>query len=178
MKSRTSLLVAGVLALGASFVLSAEGCSTAPADARIGILAPDRAQFAPVSDLLDHRCGSLDCHGQSHRNLKIYGCEGLRLSDADVPGCRKNGGTNTTQDEYDATYRSLVGLEPAVMSTVVNGKGTRPDLLTFVRKARGAEDHKGGTLIVPGDAQDICIASWLAGATNTDACSQALTSTP
>ena len=26
-----------------------------------------------------HRCGSLDCHGQTGRNLRIWGCEGMRL---------------------------------------------------------------------------------------------------
>ena len=56
------------------------------------------------------------------------------------------------------------------MSTVVSGQGEHPELLTFVRKARGLEAHKGGVLITPGDPQDVCITSWLAGATNPTAC--------
>jgi hypothetical protein len=153
-------------------------CSTPPADTRIGVVAPDRAQFAPVAAYLDHRCGSLDCHGSAQRNLVVYGCEGLRLGDADVPGCRRMGGTDSTEEEIDATFRSVVGLEPAVMTAVVNGKGEHPELLTLVRKARGQESHKGGTLVVPGDAQDVCVASWLAGATDADACAAAVSSTP
>jgi len=149
-------------------------CGTPPSDARIGVVTPDRAQFDAVGAYLDHRCGSLDCHGMKQRNLIIYGCEGLRLDPADVPGCRRMGGKDETSAELDATYRSVVGLEPAVMSAVVSGKGKNPELLTLVRKARGMEEHKGGALVVPGDAQDICIASWLTGTTDTDACTQAM----
>ncbi len=152
-------------------------CSSAPADSRIGVVAPDRAQFPPVGDLLTHRCGELDCHGNSQRNFKIYGCEGLRLDPAASPGCPSMLGptaTPTSDAEYDATYRSLVGLEPAVMSTVIHDKGKNPELLTFVRKARGDESHKGGALVVPGDDQDKCMTSWLAGQTDTDACARAV----
>jgi hypothetical protein len=148
-------------------------CGGPPDDAKVGVIAPDRAQFPPVSMLLDHRCGSLDCHGKRTRNLQIYGCEGLRLGDAS-PGCRNSSGSDTSVEEHDATYRSLVALEPAVMTEVVLNKGANPELLTFVRKARGTEAHKGGTLITPGDDQDVCITSWLAGMTATDACARAL----
>jgi hypothetical protein len=167
----------GLLALSALLGI-AVACSVAPGDARIGVTAPDRSQFDPVAALLDHRCGSLDCHGSSRRNLRIYGCEGLRLDPADVPGCRRQGGKDSTTAEIDATYRSLVGLEPAVMSAVVSGKGDHPELLTFVRKARGDESHKGGQIFVPGDAQDTCVASWRAGTTDTDACASARAGTP
>lgn len=172
------------LAIGVSVVTFAlagvliVACSTPAEDARIGVAIPDRGQFAPVAGYLDHRCGSLDCHGSARRNLVIFGCEGLRLGDADVPGCRRMGGTDSTAEEIDATFRSVVGLEPAVMTAVVNGKGAHPELLTLVRKARGQESHKGGALVVPGDAQDVCFASWLAGATDTDACAAAATTTP
>lgn len=59
------------------------------------------------------------------------------------------------------------------MSEVYDGHGAHPELLTFVRKARGLEAHKGGTLITPGDDQDVCITSWLAGNTNMTACENA-----
>ena len=55
------------------------------------------------------------------------------------------------------------------MSQVVDDHhGEHPELLTFVRKARGTEAHKGGTLITPGDDQDVCITSWLAGHDRSD----------
>ncbi len=154
------------------------GACLAQPDARIGINGPDRTQFEPVQRLLDHRCGSLDCHGQIGRNLRIWGCEGMRLDPNDTPYCRRTGGTDTTAAEYDATYRSLVALEPQVMSVVVNGKGVHPEYLTFVRKARGDESHKGGKLWSAGDDQDRCVASWLAGAVDMTACTNGLSDTP
>ncbi len=161
-------------AAAASFALAA--CSSVKDD-RIGILAPSDSeqQFGPVGDYLDHRCGSLDCHGAIWRNFRVWGCEGARLSPDDIPSCnRLIGGRPTTPDEHQATYRSLVGLEPATMSEVVAGHGEHPELLTFVRKARGTEGHAGGALIVPGDSQDECVVSWLQGATDTDACVKAV----
>jgi hypothetical protein len=152
------------------------GCSPVSPGARIGIDAPSasEAQFGPVAGFLNNRCGSLDCHGQVGRNLRIWGCSGMRLAATDIPQCsRALGGTNTTADEVQATYRSLVGLEPAVMTAVFDGKGQQPQLLTFVQKARGEESHKGGALIVPGDPQDICITSWLSGMTDLTNCENA-----
>jgi hypothetical protein len=143
---------------------------------QIGIVAPSEAedQFGPVGDFLDHRCGSLDCHGQVGRNLQIWGCEGMRLDPNDIPSCtRLLGGQRTTVAEHQATYRSLVGLEPTVMSLVVLDHGADPERLTFIRKARGIEPHAGGALIVAGDPQDVCITSWLAGSTDTTACANA-----
>jgi hypothetical protein len=156
--------------------LTALSCSEAPDDSRLGVVLPSgsEAAFGPVGDFLDHRCGSLDCHGKVERNLRFWGCEGMRLSELDVSICsRAKGGRRTTAEEHVASYRSLIGLEPTVMSTVVEGHGRDPQLLTFVRKARGLEAHKGGALIVPGDDQDHCITSWLAGQTNLTACNSA-----
>ena len=101
----------------------------------------------------------------------------MRLKPTDIPFCGGilPGETFTTTDEDQATYRSVVGLEPTVMSTVVAGHGEHPELLTMVRKARGLEAHKGGVLITPGDDQDVCITSWLAGNVNMMACAQAST---
>jgi hypothetical protein len=169
----------------------AVACASAPSDNRIGINAPDQSQFEGdlgggtfrVGDFMTHKCGSLDCHGNAQRNFVIYGCEGLRLDPDDaglLPGCRRmiTGGKDTTKVEYDTTYRSLVSLEPVVMSAVISGKGQHPELLTFIRKARGVESHKGGALVTPGDDQDVCMTSWLQGQTNTDACRNAVLGAP
>jgi hypothetical protein len=165
-----------VLAMAVAGVVAA-ACSSVP-DSHIGVVAPDRAQFPPVANVLDHACGSLDCHGNAQRNFVIWGCEGLRLDPASVPGCRRMGGTDTTDPEFDATYRSLVGLEPALMSSVVQNGGADPEELTFVRKARGEEQHTGGTVIPAGSDGDHCIASWLAGTTDQDACAAAMKELP
>jgi hypothetical protein len=163
MSVRWTSLVAIAAAL--SMPCFAIACSTAPGDSRIGIVAPDRTTFDPVGNMLGYRCGNLDCHGNKQRNLVIWGSDGLRLdpTDAGADAGIFPGGNPTTEAELDATYRSLVGLEPALMSQVIKGKGLQPELLTFVRKARGEEAHKGGTILMPGDDGDQCIALWLAG---------------
>jgi len=174
--STRALLAASGGALGVVGLAWLAACASVPSDARIGIAAPSAAddQFGPVSDFLVHRCGSLDCHGQLGRNFRVWGCEGMRLQPNDIPQCSKAlGGFRTTPEEHLETYRSLVGLEPAVMSYVVNNHSLHPELLTFIRKARGAESHKGGTLSVPGDFQDVCITSWLQGNTDLNACQDA-----
>jgi hypothetical protein len=166
---RAPLLALFAVVLGLAGALAS--CSSIAADRRIGVDAPDEGSFsAPgsVGDFLERRCGTLECHGQMGRNLRIWGATGMRLSDADIPAFTKP----TTADEYRATYRSLVGLEPTVMSAVVDGRGG-PELLTFVRKARGLEAHKGGQLIMAGDDQDVCVTSWLSGKINTMACQNA-----
>jgi hypothetical protein len=161
----------------------AVACAFAPADNRMGIVGPDLGQWetAGVGDFMDHRCGSLDCHGQATRNLVLYGCYGLRLDVNEAglaPGCRASGGINTQTAEYEASYRSLVALEPAVMTSVVSSGGAHPELLTFIRKARGWDAHKGGALVTPGDDQDVCMTSWLAGNADQTSCQNAITETP
>jgi len=208
------VLVSLAVLSGACAVLALSCSSTT--NTRIGVDAPPFTDqsFGPLGDYLDHRCGSLDCHGQQGRNLRIWGCEGMRLDAGMIPVCNRTvpGGGRTSVQEHQATYRSLVGLEPQVMSEVYAGcngqlveagvaayppaSSCHPELLTFVQKARGAEAHKGGQLIcteppcppaVPNpayplqtangtvmtDPQDVCIVSWLEGATNQAACQQA-----
>lgn len=148
----------------------APACAAAPGDgARVAIAGPDEASFPPVAAFLEHRCGTLDCHGQIGRNLRLYGYDGLRLAAADLPG-----GAPTTSDEIDADFRSVTGLEPELLNAVVAEGGAHPERLTLVRKGRGTEHHKGGALVMPGDAQDRCLLGWLAGAVDDTACADAL----
>jgi hypothetical protein len=126
---------------------------------------PPRAKFEPVADALQVTCGTLDCHGQSGRNLRLFGAHGLRLDAHDTPE-----GGETAAAEYEASYWALVGLEPEVLSLVTAERGARPERLSFVRKARGHERHKGGTLMAPGDALEACLLSWLAGQVREEPC--------
>jgi hypothetical protein len=150
--------------------IAVAGCVTAEAGDRHVEVVPDRTSFPAVSDLLDRRCGTLDCHGITYRNLRLYGHEGLRLD----PNSRPSSQPNTTTAEYDANFASLVGLEPETMTAVVEAKGAEPERLTFIRKARGTEDHKGRALWAEGDTADKCVTSWLSGATDTASCESAL----
>jgi hypothetical protein len=131
------------------------------------LLAPERATFNPLGDMLQTTCGTLDCHGQIGRNLRLYGARGLRLDPKD------NSAENpTTVREYDQSYWSVIGLEPETTSDVVADHGADPDRLTIFRKARGTERHKGGQLFSVGDPGDRCLLSWFAGKVDVAACKQ------
>jgi hypothetical protein len=152
-------VVLSVLAFG--FACSAESGPSA-------LTVPPPDDFALVSTALGARCGTLDCHGRVEQNLRLYGEIGLRLDAADVPG-----GDEATPLEHDANYQSVIALEPEVLSRVWRDGGSGADRLTIVRKARGQEAHKGGSIFAEGEAGDRCLLSWLAGATDVDGCSAA-----
>jgi hypothetical protein len=156
-------------AVGLAAIAIAVACSAPPPDATSVPALPDRATFPPVADLLGKRCGTLDCHGSAYRNLRVYASQGLRLSPSDRPISKGQ----TTPAEYDATFQSVVALEPELMTAVVQEGGASPDRLTFVRKGRGTEHHKGGSLMQQSDPSDQCITSWLAGNTAVGLCASA-----
>jgi hypothetical protein len=152
--------------LTSGVIAAALACSTPPSNSTFVEQVPDRPSFPVVAQALVRHCGSLDCHGTVYRNLRVFGNEGLRWSPTDRtldPLC-------TTSTEVDQDYDSVVGLEPEVMSQVVADHGASPDRLTMIRKARGTEAHKGGTLMQTGDDLDTCITSWLAAQVDTAAC--------
>lgn len=153
----------GVVALlGAA----AFGCSSVKQE-QVSIDVPDRTQFPLVADALSPSCATLDCHGQVGRNFRMYWQRGLRLDPAAFPGEGE-----TTPDEYDQTFRSLIALEPFKMDSVVKGT-LKPDGLTLVRKGRGTEAHKGGARMTVGSDADRCLVTWLTGAIDTAACKAA-----
>ncbi len=165
-------MISASRAVVVAVAFSAIACVTATSDATVTETVPDRTSFPAVSDLLDHRCGTLDCHGVTYRNLRIYGREGLRFAATDRPTSKPS---TTTVAEYDATFASLVALEPETMSAVVADQGAAPERLTFVRKARGTEDHKGLAIWSEGGPEDLCVTTWLAGKIDAAACAKALT---
>jgi hypothetical protein len=152
-------------------VLAVAACSGPPSDGKVTLIAPPRDTFPPVSDALSAHCGTLDCHGSFARNFRIYGAYGLRI------GENSNSPEPTTPDEYEATYQSLVMLEPELISRVVRQGGAHPERLTVVRKARGAEHHEGGTQMPPGSPGDACLSTWFGPNLDTNACDIAKTIT-
>ncbi len=144
------------------------GACSGPANGTVDVVGPSRAGFAAVDVPLVETCGSLDCHGQPGRNLSLWGRYGRRLLSTDMPSAPA-----TTADEDDLSYRSVVGLEPEIMAAVVSANGAQPERLTLIRKARGTEAHKGGTLMSVGDPLDRCITTWLAGQVDASACKAA-----
>jgi hypothetical protein len=164
MKSKARWLLPPVFALAACGLPENSGVS--------GLNIPDRASFPLVADAMQPSCGTLDCHGQRGRNLRLYGGRGLRLdphgSSADEP---------TTEAEYQASFRSLIGLEPEALDAVIWSGGMDPERLSLIRKARGTERHRGGVQMLPGDPLDRCLTSWLSSLLSAAACAR-VASTP
>ncbi len=125
-----------------------------------------------MSPVFERRCGTLDCHGQVGRPLRIYSGRGLRLpNDAgNVPGSG-----DTTPDEIAANYAAVVGLEPEEMSRVVALEDP-PRTLLILAKPLMLQSHKGGPALAPAnDPGETCITSWLlGGGVDTQACSDAI----
>ncbi len=94
----------------------------------------------------------------------------MRIPDNNAKTPPVPGGKESTDAELLFTYRSVVGLEPEIMSQVVQDKGKHPERLTMIRKARGTEAHKGLKRMSAGDKLDRCITSWLAGQVNVQVC--------
>jgi hypothetical protein len=158
--------------LAAPMIVAIAASAAACAQAETGtttIDAPSEMTYKPVGDFLVHRCGTLDCHGQVGRNLRLYGYGGLRLGAMDTPD-----GVPTTPDEYQADYNSVIGLEPEILSEVVMAGGQDPTRLRLLSKPMGLLEHKGGTLITMNDAQYTCVVSWLAQNVDTMACQATL----
>jgi hypothetical protein len=135
-------------------------------DARV---APRGPEFRPVAQVLVDRCGSLDCHGSKYRNMRLFGFGSFRVNDTHRPDS-----PDTTQEETDRDYDAVVALEPDLFRQVIAEGGRGRDRLTFVRKGRGIEAHKGGARIASGDDADLCIGSWLDGAVDAERCKSAV----
>jgi hypothetical protein len=126
--------------------------------------------FRRVNNVLEKRCGTLDCHGDIARPFIVYGQssfrrpggetlpppEGPMIADEYYPG-----GEATTEFELLGTYQSICGLEPEKMDQVVKNVAA-DDTLTLVRKPRLQEKHKGGQLWSIGSIDgDLCLLSWI-----------------
>jgi hypothetical protein len=125
-----------------------------------------------VSLVLETHCGTLDCHGQVGRPLRIYGGNGLRF--LDDAGLSRPGMSATTNTERQLNYQTVMGLQPELMFNVINN-GAAPETLLLLRKPLGIERHKGSVVISGGDFSYKCITSWLTGAGQVDtaSCEQA-----
>lgn len=156
---------AAALMLG---VLLAAGCYDESATALCEPGASSEG-FAAVSGMLGASCGSLDCHGQIGRPLRLYGSRGLRLDPDDVSG---HGGTRSA--EHRANGQALAGLEPELMCDVVRDRGRQPERLTLVRKAFGEEEHSGGEVWTPRSDGRACLLGWLAGHVDVETCQRAI----
>lgn len=139
-------------------------CSAVDPEAVTIARCPDATEFEHVSPFVEASCGTLDCHGDPPRPMRVYGKAGLRLDASDI-----SGGDATTPAERDATMRSLCALEPERSADTLAGR-LAPEALLIVGKGRGEVEHKGGALMHAGDDADRCMTSWLSGAADLAAC--------
>jgi hypothetical protein len=152
------------------FVGAAIACSSPDEGATVKADVPTRERFELVSDAMVYRCGTLDCHGNTFRNMRLYGYGGLRITPGVKPD--QNNGIRVPA-ETDANYEAIVGLEPESLAVVIAEGGREPERLTLVAKARGLQNHKGGPAMKPGEHIDDCITSWLRGNVADDRCRKA-----
>jgi hypothetical protein len=149
------------------------------------LVCAELEDFKPVSNVLERRCGTLDCHGEYARPLRIYGQNGLRLATRDelIPdNAQENdtlpGGKGTTDEEVELNWRSVCGLEPERTAQVVAGN-LSPRELILIRKPlqleTAFEKHKGGQLFLSGGPGEVCVSCWLLGFPDTPECADALT---
>lgn len=171
MNAQKAIACVGASLLGAVLLLPA-GCSAPPANSRTaGTLPEGPKTFTLVADMLGTHCGSLDCHGNPARSLRVYSWSGLRLA-PNYPGefDAQNNLILTTDAEHQDTYYSFVSLEPEILGQVLAQHGAHPERLTIVRKAHDTEYHKGHIAIKPGSDADKCLLSWLASNVDATAC--------
>ena len=176
--ARNAVASVAVTALVALAMAAATGsCASSPDPTRYTqILAPDYNQFHGtggngVNDFLSKRCGTLDCHGQVGRPLRLYSQDGLRILDdaANLPG-----GAGLTETEITANYQSVIGLQPELMSQVVaDPTNNPPQSLLLVAKPRNLQAHKGGQVVTAGDDGDQCVVTWILGTANAAQCASA-----
>ena len=168
------VLVPGLVMGAVSF-----GACSSVGNSQIGIAAPPYSDqsFTPVGEYLENRCGTLDCHGQVGRGLRLFSGNGLRAFDASGNGYfpYTTGKDPPQEDEMRQNYLSVVGLEPEVMADVMAGGGADPMKLLLLKKPLLYEAHKGGQIMIDiSDPGYKCIASWLAGLLDQDACTRSL----
>ncbi|HVW25597.1 MAG TPA: hypothetical protein VHC69_09515 [Polyangiaceae bacterium] len=151
------------------------------------VAGPTQTNFIYLSEVLDYSCGNLACHGAVGRNLRLYGTYGRRLDPKDV-ACDQT----TTAAEIQANYASAAGLEPELTAEVVAALShadidasldagiieSEVERLTLVRKARGTESHKGGTVFNEGSFGDRCLVSWFTGTIDYLSCSNLFAHAP
>lgn len=124
----------------------------------------DSEEFALVSNVLERRCGSLDCHGDPARNLRVYGRTGLRAAGQDRPGARA-----TTAREIDETWRSLVLVDPEGLEAAREDASAALSWLPLA-KGSGRMKHEGGVALGTDSDAEACLVSWARGALDTGAC--------
>jgi hypothetical protein len=147
--------------------------------ATVQVTCPNRRHFVDfVSELMEKRCGMLDCHGSDYRPMRIFGRFGLRSP----VEAKQTGIGDSTDLEKSSNYYAVCAVEPEKMREIHDDPGGNAvNTLLVVRKGRGQEGHKGGKVFEPWDDADRCVVGWLRGDNEQairDACKAALAKLP
>jgi hypothetical protein len=174
---QTNRVAALAVALVAGLAVS--GCKQEGLSEGLKVTGPSRQLYVKyVSEVMERRCGTLDCHGSDYRPMSILGRDGLRHP---AEGNR-TGEADSTDLEKSSNYFSVCAIEPEKVARVVDDPGGNAvNTLLLVRKARGQEGHKGGKVFDPWDDSDRCVVGWFRGdaeASIAKACSAALAKLP
>lgn len=155
--------------MAAALAVTALGCGGYDPNATTELYLPDYEIYkAEVHPFLNKQCGTLDCHGQVGRPFRNYGSRGLRLFDRQAR--LAPGGEDTVEEEFRASYESLIGLEPEATRRVVAGEQDARTLLVMRKPAGSApgqdpsnagERHKGGNIGTNGGSLLNCLYAWL-----------------
>jgi hypothetical protein len=143
-------------------------CSGPSANDTVSYTFPSSMGFDLVSPVLEIRCGTLDCHGSIYRNMRIFGHYGARLSSSDSTGNQL-----TSDAEIQRNYESVTAIDPENLATIVAKHGQGFDNWMVVLKGENAVEHKGGARMKKGDDTYNCLLSWVNGAVDMNACTQA-----
>ncbi len=101
---------------------------------------------ASVHPIMEARCGTLDCHGDPGRPLRLYSETGLRAAD-------ELRAQLITEAEIEANARSLLAVDP--------DPSGRPSLV-LSKPLAGMVEHEGKDLWLSAtEPQYVCVAGWL-----------------
>lgn len=154
----------------AGFVLAVSACGYDPNETTTLYLPDYEIYKTQIHQFMNQQCGTLDCHGQVGRPLRIYGQRGLRLFSDEAK--LTPGGKPTEEAEYRDTYESIIGLEPEATRRVIACEQD-PSTLLLLRKPSGfapregntsdgeGERHKGGRVTTSSGVGYACLYGWL-----------------
>lgn len=146
----------GIAVVAAAAATSAAAC--ADDGGRVTLADLDLAAYVrDVQPIMEARCGTLDCHGNAGRALRLYAETGLRQRAElrDLP---------ITEAELAANVASLAGVDP-------EHRGAAS--LVITKPLADAIGHVGGDVWLRADEpQVVCVVAWLTGASD-DAAAQA-----
>ena len=155
-------LYSAIIVTTAAAVVLAWACTDTELDPITLDLGDPVVYRAEVQPYVGLRCGSLDCHGDSERALRIFAEHGLRESDQ-----------QREQPESDTEIAANTAAFAALASA--DGVDEHLALLKGLDPGAGGMGHVGDVIWqTRQDSGYLCVRAWLSGASDATACAAAL----